>query len=137
MKILIIDDEEAILDVFTQALQQGGFEVITSQTGSEGMDKARKEHPDLIFLDQILPDTNGNQILEQLKADPDTKQIPIAILSNYNQDSLVETAMKMGAADYILKYQVAPADLAKKAHELFDNAYKAKPVTPTVDVTKL
>lgn len=137
MKILLIDDEEAILDVFKQALSQGEFEVITATTGNQGMEMTRKEHPDLIFLDQILPDINGNEVLQQLKADPETKQIPIAVLSNYNQDTLVATAMKMGASDYILKYQVAPSDLVKKAHELFDNAYKAKSATPTVDVSKI
>ncbi|HYK09043.1 MAG TPA: response regulator [Candidatus Eisenbacteria bacterium] len=120
MKILLVDDEEAILDVFKQALEQAQLEVITALTGTEGMEKTRQEHPDIIFLDQVLPDMNGNQVLQQLKADPDTKSIPIAMLSNFSQDTLVENAMKMGASDYILKYQIAPADLVAKAKALFD-----------------
>lgn len=118
MKILLVDDEEAILEVFKQALEQAQFEVITALTGTDGMNKARSEKPDVIFLDQVLPDMNGNDVLQQLKADPDTKRIPIAILSNFNQDTLIENAMKMGASDYILKYQIAPRDLVDKAKQL-------------------
>lgn len=128
MKILLVDDEEAILEVFKQALQQDpNFEVITALTGNEGLDLAKKEHPDVIFLDQVLPDMNGNLILEQLKADPDTKSTPVAILSNFNQDTLVENAMKMGASDYILKYQIAPQDLREKANQMLQEAHIAPP----------
>lgn len=127
MKVLLVDDEEAILDVFKQALQTANFDVITALTGSQGLDITKKEHPDVIFLDQVLPDMNGNQILQQLKADPETKQIPVAILSNFNQDTLVANAMKMGAADYILKYQIAPQDLAAKATSLLQEVHKAEP----------
>lgn len=122
MKILLIDDEEAILDVFKQALEQAQLEVVTALTGTEGMEKTRLEHPDVIFLDQVLPDMNGNQVLQQLKADPDTKHIPIAMLSNFSQDTLVQNAMKMGAIDYILKYQIAPEDLVAKAKALFEES---------------
>src|SRR5579885_1973552 len=124
MKVLLIDDEEAIIEVFKQALQQDpGIEVITALTGNEGLDLAKKEHPDVIFLDQVLPDMNGNLVLEQLKADPDTKHIPIAILSNFNQDTLVENAMKIGASDYILKYQIAPQDLRAKADQMLQESH--------------
>ncbi len=137
MKILLIDDEEAILDVFKQALETSNFEVITALTGSEGMDKTKNEHPDVIFLDQVLPDMNGNQVLQQLKADPDTKAIPIAILSNFNQDTLVQNAMKMGASDYILKYQISPNDLATKANALLQEVHKAEPSPQTIHPVKI
>ena len=128
MKVLLIDDEEAILEVFKQALQQEpSFEVITALTGDDGMKKAKSDHPEVIFLDQVLPDMNGNQVLQQLKADPDTKHIPIAILSNFNQDTLVQGAMKMGASDYILKYQIAPHDLVSKANQLLQEAHVVPP----------
>ncbi|HEX7042219.1 MAG TPA: response regulator [Patescibacteria group bacterium] len=119
MKVLLVDDEEAILEVFKQALiQDPSFEVLTALTGNQGLELTKKEHPDVIFLDQVLPDMNGNDVLQQLKSDPDTKNIPIAILSNFNQDTLVENAMKIGASDYVLKYQIAPRDLLEKAKQL-------------------
>lgn len=137
MKILLIDDEEAILDVFKQALTSANFDVITALTGSEGMDLTKKEHPDIIFLDQVLPDMNGNQVLQQLKADPETKHIPIAMLSNFNQDTLVQNAMKMGAADYILKYQIAPTDLIAKANGLLQEVHLGEIPVQTIDNSKI
>ncbi len=120
MKVLLVDDEEATLEVFQQALVEANFEVTSASTGTTAIQKAKEEHPDAVLLDQILPDMNGNQVLEQLKADPDTKNIPIAILSNFNQDNLVANAMKLGASDYILKYQIAPQDLAAKINEIIN-----------------
>lgn len=122
MKVLLIDDEAAILEVFKQALEQQGIEVVTALTAVDGMDKARTQHPDIIFMDQILPDMGGNEALQQLKADPETKHTPIAILSNFNQQTLIDAAMKIGASEYILKYQIAPKDLAEKAKQLVEEA---------------
>ncbi|HXS15080.1 MAG TPA: response regulator [Candidatus Saccharimonadales bacterium] len=122
MKVLLIDDEESILEVFKQALEQEEIEVITALTATDGMDKARTQHPDIIFLDQILPDMGGNEALQQLKADPDTKRIPIAMLSNFNQQTLIDAAIKIGASEYILKYQIAPKDLVGKAKQLVEEA---------------
>lgn len=116
MKVLIIDDEQALAQVFQTALSQGGFEVNIAATGQEGITKTKTEKPDLIFLDEILPDISGNDVLKTLKTDELTKDIPVAILSNFNHDSLVDDAMKMGASEYILKYQISPHDLVEKAH---------------------
>lgn len=118
MKILIIDDEVAISQVFQQALAQGGYTVVLASSGQEGHAKALSEKPDLILLDQIMPDMAGNQILQLLKQDPNTKNIPVAMLSNFNQDNLVEEAVKLGAAEYILKYQISPQDLVEKVKTL-------------------
>ena len=79
---------------------------------------------------------NGNQVLQQLKADPETKQIPVAILSNFNQDTLVQNAMKMGASDYILKYQIAPQDLAAKVTSLLQEVNKAEPAPQVAQPSK-
>lgn len=122
MKILIIDDEGAIAQVFQQALQQGGYDVVLASTGQEGKAKAHTDKPNLILLDQILPDINGNQILKELKQDEETKHIPIAIISNFNQDDLVADAIKNGAVEYILKYQISPADLLEKVKQMLSVA---------------
>ena len=118
MKILIVDDETAIAQVFQQALTQAGYEVILAATGKEGQDKALSEKPDIILLDQILPDMNGNQVLQTLKSQGATKSIPVAIVSNFNQDGLVDNAMKAGAIEYILKYQISPQDLVEKVKQM-------------------
>jgi len=73
MKVLLIDDDEALTTIFTSALTKEGFQVVASNTGQEGMDKVKTDLPDLILLDQVLPDYSGNDILKQLKADDKTK----------------------------------------------------------------
>ncbi len=118
MKVLIVDDEAAIAAVFAQTLTKAGYEVVLAVSGKEAQDKAKSEKPDIILLDQILPDMNGNQVLRVLKSQDETKKIPVAIVSNFNQDGLVEEAMKNGAVEYILKYQISPQDLVEKIKQM-------------------
>lgn len=116
-KILLIDDDEALLAVFTTALQKDGFETVTASTGAQGLEKAKSEKPDLILLDQILPDISGNEVLKQVKANEITKNIPVIILSNFSQEELVKEAINEGARDYVFKYQVATSDVVNKVKD--------------------
>lgn len=113
-KILLIDDDEALTTVFATALKEAGFEIVTATNGEDGLNKAKTEKPDLILLDQVLPDINGNDVLKSLKENPETQSIPVAMLSNFGQNELVQTALNQGALDYILKYQIEPEDLISK-----------------------
>ena len=117
MKVLIIDDDENLSAVFETALQKSGLETVFSLNGKSGIDKARLEKPDLILLDQVLPDISGNEVLRTLKADSQTQNIPVLILSNFSQEELVKEAINNGAMDYIFKYQVEPADLVSKVKQ--------------------
>lgn len=123
-KVLIVDDDQALLTVFTTALQKAGFEVLTALTGTEGIEKAKAEKPNLILLDQVLPDINGNEILKKLKEDPQTQSLKIAMLSNFGQNELIEQAIQAGALDYILKYQIEPEDLVNKVNGLLKEQEK-------------
>jgi|SRR5579885_2913582 len=126
MKILIIDDDEMIANIWKLALQQEGFTVLHSSNGKDGIDQATRELPDIILLDQIMPDMKGNDVLQILKNDPQTKHIPIALVSNYSETNLMEEAIKQGAIDYILKYQVEPVDLVQKVKQLTQEAQTAQ-----------
>lgn len=114
VKILLVDDEDAIRQIFSDALRNGGFDLITASNGNEALSKVKTEHPTIIFLDQILPDINGNEILDTLKKDPETKDIPVSMLSNFTQDNMIQDAINKGAVDYIMKYQISPEDLVEK-----------------------
>ncbi|MDP3941542.1 MAG: response regulator [bacterium] len=118
MKILLVDDDDALMTVFSTALRKHGYDVITAANGQQGLDKAKTDKPDLIFLDQVLPDIQGNEVLKTLKEDLETKQIPVAMLSNFGQNELIQDAINSGAVDYILKYQIEPDDLDTKIKEL-------------------
>lgn len=120
MKILIVDDEVAIAQVFEEALKKGGYEVVLAATGKEALEKTASEKPDLLLLDQILPDMNGNQVLKTLRLADASKTIPIAIISNFNQQALIDEALKLGASEYILKYQISPQDLVEKVKNILE-----------------
>ncbi len=122
MKILLVDDDEALAMIFGTTLKKEGFTVLSATTGKNGLEMAKAEKPDFILLDQILPDMKGNDVLISLKEDMETTKIPVAMLSNYGQTELVQDAINNGAVDYILKYQVEPQDLVKKVQELMNEA---------------
>lgn len=117
MKVLIVDDDENISLIFETALQKSGFQTVFALNGQGGIDKAHSEKPDLILLDQVLPDISGNEVLKTLKADSQTQNIPVLILSNFSQEELVKEAINNGAMDYIFKYQVEPIDLVNKVKQ--------------------
>jgi CheY-like chemotaxis protein len=125
MRILLVDDDESILKVFSAALKMHGYDVITASNGNDGIEKVKTQQPDLVLLDQVLPDIQGNEVLVTLKSDPATQNVPVAMLSNFGQNELIEKAINAGAVDYILKYQITPEYLATKIQEL------TKPKTPT------
>lgn len=118
MKVLLVDDDQAITTVFATALSKEGLETSHATTAQEGLDKAKAELPDLILLDQILPDMQGNEVLAKLKADETTKAIPVVILSNFSQEELVKEAINKGAMDYIFKYQAATSDVVNKVKQI-------------------
>lgn len=100
----------------------------TAANGKAGLEHAKTDKPDLILLDQVLPDIAGNDVLKTLKQDLETKQIPVAMLSNFGQNQQVQEAIQQGALDYILKYQVEPQDLIVKVKTLLQESQN-KPAT--------
>lgn len=118
MKVLIVDDDENLSTVFATALEKYGIPSILALNGKTGLDKAKTEKPDLILLDQVLPDISGNEILKTLQSDSQTQAIPILILSNFSQEELVKEAINNGAKDYLFKYQIEPLDLVEKVKQV-------------------
>ena len=114
----MIDDDQAVVTLFSTALKKHNYEIVTASDGTSGIEKAKAEKPDIILLDQVLPDIQGNEVLATLKEDENTKAIPIAMLSNFGQTELVQKAINSGAADYILKYQIEPDELDAKISEI-------------------
>jgi CheY-like chemotaxis protein len=107
-----------LINVWSLVLQKDGNQVVTARSGREGIEMAKKEMPDFILLDQIMPDIKGNEVLQILKQDPATSKIPVAIDSNYSENELMQDAIQKGAVDYILKYQIDPQDLVSKIKNL-------------------
>lgn len=102
-KILVVDDSPTELNLMTTPLKNKGYQIITAVDGEEALEKAEREHPDLIVLDVILPKKNGFQVCRQLKTAPKTQDIKILILTSKSQDSDRFWGLKQGADDYMTK----------------------------------
>jgi DNA-binding response OmpR family regulator len=114
MKVLVVDDDESLSTIIVTALDKEGFTTVSSSNGRDALEKARSELPNLILLDQVLPDISGNEVLKSLKTDEQTKNIPVMMLSNFSQGDMVNQAINSGATDYIYKYQVEVSDIVSK-----------------------
>lgn len=113
-KILLIEDDQFISRICKNGLERSGFDVITAAEGEEGIKKAREQNPDLILSDLVMPHRNGFETLEQLKKDPQLKDIPIIILSNLDKESDIRKLKKMGAVDYLIKSDFKIKEVVEK-----------------------
>ncbi len=112
--VLIVDDEQQTIEVFQAALSSLGYQVVVADNGKNALERIKNQKFDIIILDQMMPDMSGNDVIQILKQDEATKNIPVVILTNYGEVGLVKDAIAAGAADYILKYQMTPTDFADK-----------------------
>lgn len=102
-KVLIIDDDETLLQLVEGVLGECDFETVLAEDGETGLEKAQEEKPNAILLDQNMPGINGNEVLQKLKQNPETKNIPILMLTGDNNISDVAKSLELGAQDYIVK----------------------------------
>jgi CheY-like chemotaxis protein len=114
-KILLAEDDRLLSKASSAALRRRGFAVVTAADGEEAIEMARKEAPDLILLDVIMPKLQGFEVLMRLKADPATSSIPVVMLSNLAQPADVDEALRAGAVDYWIKADLRGDQLAAKA----------------------
>lgn len=124
-KILIIDDELAVVSVFETALKAAGFEVKIAGDGTNGISMAQSTPFDVILLDQMLPDQSGNEVLKTIKSQGANINTPISMLSNFSNDVTVNEAKSLGAKDYIMKFEITPDQLVEKVNTLLTSAVTA------------
>jgi two-component system phosphate regulon response regulator PhoB len=102
-KILVIDDDQDILDLIGFNLNRSGMECITATDGILGLERARREHPDLIILDIMLPGLSGIEILKTLKNKSETRGIPVIMLTAKGEEVDRILGLELGADDYVTK----------------------------------
>jgi two-component system phosphate regulon response regulator PhoB len=102
-RILVVDDEEDLLELVRYNLSKEGYRVACVATGEEAIEHARKEVPDLIVLDLLLPNVDGLEVCRRLKTDSKTKHIPILMLTAKSEEADVVTGLELGADDYMTK----------------------------------
>ena len=102
-RILIVDDEEDVLELVRYNLDRSGYQIETAASGEEALSKARKNSPDLIILDLMLPGIDGLEVCKKLKSDLKTEHIPIVMLTAKGDEADIVTGLELGAEDYVTK----------------------------------
>lgn len=102
-RILVIDDSPTMLTGTTKILDAAGHEVIQAASGSEGIEKAKSDNPDLILMDVVMPELNGFQATRTLTSNTETEHIPVIMLTTKDQETDKVWAKRQGASDYVVK----------------------------------
>lgn len=117
-KILIVEDDEILARMYQKKLEHEGFATQNAFSGEEGLKAVKNEKPDLILLDIMMPGIDGFAVVKQLKADSDTKDIPIIILTNLGTSQIfVDEAKMLGVNEYLVKYKTSASEVVTKIKE--------------------
>ncbi len=140
IKILAVDDEEDILNLLSYNLKKAGFQVVTAEDGPEALEIAKRESPELILLDIMLPNMEGTEVLKKLKADEVTERIPVIMLTAKGEEVDRIVGFELGADDYITK-PFSPRELILRVKAIFKRAdggkSRARPLAGTKPETAL
>lgn len=120
-KVLIIEDDPLMLQMYRQAFLLQKYEVGVAENGKEALDKVRDFNPEVILLDIMMPVMNGIDVLTHLKADQDLADIPVIMLTNLSGTDDTATALSKGAIRYIVKSEHDPMDVVKLVKDILDN----------------
>ena len=119
-KILIVEDEKVLYEMYRDSFESAGFEVAIATTGQEAVDMAKAEKPDFILLDILLPDEDGLYFLRQKKKTPEISSLPVLVFSAYDHTETRNEAFRLGAQDYLIKTDYTPQEIVKKVKEYFE-----------------
>lgn len=112
--VLLVEDDAFLANIYQKKFELEGFKITVADNGEAGLDAAKKKQPDIILLDILLPKMDGFTVLEQLKKDTKTKEIPVMLLTNLGQKDDVEKGLALGAVDYLIKAHFKPGETVEK-----------------------
>ena len=115
--ILVVEDDYFLRNLLLHKIEQEKLPFDTAVNGSEALEKIKTKIPAVIILDLVLPDTDGFEVLEKIKKQPDTKDIPVIVVSNLGQKDEIERCLKLGANDYLIKANFTPKEIVEKIRE--------------------
>ena len=116
-KVLLIEDEKILAEMYREKFSQAGFKIVLAFEAEEGLVLAKKEKPDLIILDILLPRENGIVFLSRLRKDPEIASIPVIAFSNYDDPETKKEAFNLGVKDYLIKTSYTPQGIVEKIKE--------------------
>lgn len=113
-KILVIEDDPYVRKFYERLFRNDEHDVIIAENGTDGIRQALNTKPNLILLDIVMPQMSGMEVLDVLKTNPETKDIPVVMLTNIDDTSVIQEARKKGVAGFLVKAYYEPEAL--RAH---------------------
>lgn len=117
-KIVIIEDDLAISQMYRMKFETDGFEVYLADNGKSGVDLVKTVQPDIVLLDLLMPELSGHQTLAEIRADQNIANTPVIILTNTESEQAEIEAQQLGIAAYIIKANETPTQVVAKTKEV-------------------
>ncbi len=117
-KVLMVDDDEFLLDMYSVKFKENGFEIDVARSGGEALDKIAKAKYDIMLLDIIMPMLDGFEVLARMKRERIAADMPVVVFSNLGQKEDIERGMSLGAKDYIIKAHFTPSEVVEKVKHI-------------------
>ncbi len=118
-KILLVEDDPFLIDIYSTKLKEAGFEVEVVQDGQDVLTRLGEKKPDLLVLDIVLPHLDGWEILSSIK-NGNAKDLKVVVLSNLGQKEEVQKGLKLGAVKYLIKAHYTPSEIVKEIQEILN-----------------
>lgn len=137
-KILIVEDHADCRELLAIVLARSGYAIFKARTGQEGLDLARIRNPDLILTDFGLPDMTGDQMINQLKADPATDKIPAILTTGYMDEKVAKNVLAVGAAEVMVKpFDIDKLMIVIQRYLFSEHNHDPAPLEPPIDGDRL
>lgn len=117
-KIIIVDDEQLILDMYKAKLEQEGMEVLTADGAEKGFELIKKEKPDLALIDLVMPKKDGFDLIEKLKANNKLNGMPVIVLTNLDSPEMRKKACRLGVLFFLVKPHFMPSQIVEIINEV-------------------
>lgn len=117
-KVIIVEDDTFLQSLASQKLGKEGFTVVAVSDGNVAYDTVKKEKPDIMLLDLMMPGVDGFQVLEKVKSDENTKAIPVVVFSNLSDDKDINRAKELGAVEFMVKSNFTLDELVEKVKSI-------------------
>lgn len=112
-KVLVVDDDRVVTEMYSLALTRAGHDVVVANDGLAALQAVLAARPDFIFLDIRMPKMDGTEVLRSLASAEITREIPVVMLSNYDEPGIVRSSLSLGAREYLVKAATNPAELGQ------------------------
>ena len=117
-KILLVEDDPLLIDIYTTKLKEAGFETVVVDRGERALKAVEQQKPDLVLLDVVLPHVDGWEVLRSIKESETLKDTKVIILSNLGQKEEIEKGLTLGAERYLIKAHYTPSQAVEEVKKL-------------------